>query len=133
MTDASEILWISGHGGEYGRYYPSAVEAEGEHGGKAVGYVGADLHKAQAKRIAELEDEKRWAYIEGALDEHDISSKRIAELEAALRAIYRQMDYPQHFNGEINKLCKDAINNEAALKQECYETIRKHHDTQTNN
>lgn len=31
------------------------------------------------------------------------------ELAEALRAIYRQMDYPQHFNAQINELCRAAL------------------------
>tara|TARA_B000000460_G_scaffold248815_2_gene227340 strand:- start:5419 stop:5748 length:330 start_codon:yes stop_codon:yes gene_type:complete len=45
MTEqqAPERIWIAGHLGEYGPYYPEAVEAEREHGGHAVEYVRADL------------------------------------------------------------------------------------------
>lgn len=38
-TDAAPLedsVWIAGHAGEYGCYYPEGVEAEGEHGGTAV-------------------------------------------------------------------------------------------------
>ena len=42
MSEAPERIWTCSHLGEYGRYYPEAVEAEGEHGGTAVEYIRAD-------------------------------------------------------------------------------------------
>ena len=42
MSEAPERIWTCSHLGEYGRYYPEAVEAEGEHGGMAVEYLRAD-------------------------------------------------------------------------------------------
>jgi len=34
-----DSIWVCTHLGEYGKYYPEAVEAEGEYGGTAVEYV----------------------------------------------------------------------------------------------
>lgn len=64
MTDAPERIWTCKHIGEYGRYYPEAVEAEGEHGGEAVEYVRADARPmtvAEAATRAKLE----LAYLAG--------------------------------------------------------------------
>ena len=43
MNDAPERIVIAGTLDECGSYYPSAVEAEGEHGGFAVEYLRADI------------------------------------------------------------------------------------------
>ena len=43
MSEAPETIWTCNHVGEYGRYFPEAVEAEGEYGGTAVSYRRADL------------------------------------------------------------------------------------------
>jgi hypothetical protein len=71
MTQTPEELaalgrvWICPHVGEYGRYYPEAVEAEGEHGGGAVEYVPATaLTALQAERDAAV---ARAEKAEGAL------------------------------------------------------------------
>ena len=56
-TEAPERIWVCAHLGEYGHYYPEAVEAEGEWGGVAVPYVPETISDAQAARIAELEAE----------------------------------------------------------------------------
>jgi hypothetical protein len=42
-TKAPERIWTCEHVGEYGHYFPEAVEAEGEYGGTAVEYILADL------------------------------------------------------------------------------------------
>ena len=55
MTDtkAPERIWVCKHMGEYGNFYPEAVEAEGEHGGTSVEYVRTDLlTSAEAERDA---------------------------------------------------------------------------------
>ena len=55
-TEAPERIWICSHLGEYGHYYPEAVEAEGEWGGVAIPYV-------PEARIAELEAQTTEAAI----------------------------------------------------------------------
>ena len=59
MTDtkAPERVWVCEHMGEYGNFYPEAVEAEGEHGGTSVEYVRADLltaAEAEKERLARI-------------------------------------------------------------------------------
>ena len=54
-TEAPERVWICSHLGEYGKYYPEAVEAEGEYGGVAISYVPEAISDAKDKRIEELE------------------------------------------------------------------------------
>ena len=49
MSEAPEEIWTCSHLGEYGRYYPEAVEAEGEHGGTAVKYFHEDHVTAMLK------------------------------------------------------------------------------------
>ena len=59
MTDtkAPKQIWVCEHMGEYGNFYPDAVEAEGEHGGTSVEYVRADLltaAEAETERLARI-------------------------------------------------------------------------------
>ena len=66
MTDtkAPERVWVCEHMGEYGNFYPEAVEAEGEHGGISVEYVRADLlTAAEAERDALKAENERLARI----------------------------------------------------------------------
>lgn len=53
MNDAPERIWTCAHVGEYGYYFPDAVEAEGEYGGTAVQYTRADLHDARIAALVE--------------------------------------------------------------------------------
>lgn len=65
MSDAPERIWTCDHLGEYGSYFPEAVEAEGEFGGQAVEYTRSDLVgqliaeavEAERKRCAKLCEE----------------------------------------------------------------------------
>lgn len=70
MTDnsnaAPERIWTCSHLGEYGSYYPEAVEAEGEHGGMAVEYIRADLVSAQIAAAIKA-DSNRAVDIKNAL------------------------------------------------------------------
>ena len=43
MTQAPERICIAGRLDECGSYYSNATEAEGEHGGRSVEYIRADL------------------------------------------------------------------------------------------
>ena len=43
MSDAPETIWTCAHVGEYGHYFPEAVEAEAEYGGTATAYRRNDL------------------------------------------------------------------------------------------
>ena len=43
MSETPETIWTCDHVGEYGHYFPEAVEAEGEYGGKAIKYRRADI------------------------------------------------------------------------------------------
>jgi nicotinamide riboside kinase len=53
MTDAPETIWICSHLGEYGRYFPEAVEAEGAYGGTGIQYTRTDISQ---ERIDALEE-----------------------------------------------------------------------------
>ena len=56
MTDAPKTIWTCTHVGEYGHYFPDAVEAECEYGGTAVEYIRAKTVAAQLKAADELAD-----------------------------------------------------------------------------
>jgi hypothetical protein len=54
MTDAPERIVIAGTLEECGNYYPTATEAEGEHGGFSVEYVRLDIHAAALAEVERL-------------------------------------------------------------------------------
>jgi len=54
MSDAPKTIWTCTHVGEYGHYFPDAVEAEGEYGGTAVEYTLTSSIAAQLKAADEL-------------------------------------------------------------------------------
>ena len=78
-TEAPERVWICSHLGEYGHYYPEAVEAEGEYGGVAISYVPEAISEAKDKRIAELESS-----LEDVSADFNDAHREKLELEAKL-------------------------------------------------
>ena len=85
MSDAPETIWTCTHVGEYGHYFPDAVEAEGEYGGTAVEYRRADLPPTPAQIMA---DPRVKALVE-ALRECE------AEIDQYIRQEYPG-DHPVH-------------------------------------
>jgi hypothetical protein len=59
MSDLIDRIWICPHVGEYGHYYPEAVEAEGEYGGAAVAYAPQSALEAKDAEIARLREALR--------------------------------------------------------------------------
>ena len=52
MSDAPETIWTCTHVGEYGYFFPDAVEAEGEYGGVGVEYRRTDLPATNEQAFA---------------------------------------------------------------------------------
>jgi len=64
MSDAPETIWTCTHVGEYGYFFPDAVEAEGEYGGVGVEYRRTDLPATNEQAFA---NEKVKALVEKML------------------------------------------------------------------
>ena len=62
MSEAPETIWTCDHLGEYGQYYPEAVEAEGDYGGTAVEYTRADLSPQPKVKPLPWDDEPDGSY-----------------------------------------------------------------------
>ena len=62
MTWTPETIWTCTHVGEYGNYFPEAVEAEGEYGGTAVEYTRTDLTilRDDPKLLAMVQALRAW-------------------------------------------------------------------------
>ena len=87
MSDAPETIWTCDHLGEYGQYYPEAVEAEGAYGGTAVEYIRRDLVKVTG--FDDMTDQDIDQVIKQAIDPSASHHARVAlipMLVAAIRA-----------------------------------------------
>ena len=98
MTDtkAPERVWVCEHMGEYGNFYPEAVEAEGEHGGTSVEYVRADLltaAEALAARDEQVRAEERELCAKVA-DSH--KPPRSLLIDAGANSYWRGVDENSH-------------------------------------
>ena len=71
MSRTPDRIWTCTHIGEYGEYFPNAIEAEGEYGGKAVSYI--------LQSVCEVKD-NRIAYLEGCIKEWAADRKARADL-----------------------------------------------------
>jgi phage terminase large subunit-like protein len=91
MTDAPDKIWICSHFGEYGSYFPEAVEAEGAYGGTGVEYTRTDISQA---RIEELEGSLDRAEMNCQYLAQEVEARqaRTAELEAALKPFASHVD-----------------------------------------
>lgn len=92
MSEAPERIFICKHFGEYGSYFPEAVEAEGEYGGEAVEYVRADLDMIDpAALVAGAYEASANELAKAAQSEAEINNPRDAELlwymEKRIRAL----------------------------------------------
>lgn len=76
--ETPETIWTCKHLGDYGRFFPEAVEAEGAYGGMAVQYTRTDaITPAMAAKVPampEMDDRQPWdddepdGYLESDLD-----------------------------------------------------------------
>ena len=91
MSGVDRIFSCS-HVGEYGLYFPEAVEAEGEYGGTAVEYVRRDPAVLAALPEVQALLTSGTGLVSALCDDPDVMAKShlvdlINELAAAIRAI----------------------------------------------
>jgi hypothetical protein len=101
MSDAAETIWTCVHVGEYGNYFPEAVEAEGEYGGCAVEYRLTSLPATNAQAFANEKVQKRIAVLFDALgaieveydpSEDGINARTMYEIAVEARAALAAME-----------------------------------------
>ena len=100
MSELPETIWTCNHVGEYGQYFPEAVEAEGEYGGTAVSYRRADVPPTLSAAM-ELPEVKELVWAFKVQNELMRSALEIAKREG--------------INGEIGTTNWDAYYNKVAV------------------
>ena len=85
MSETPETIWTCDHVGEYGHYFPEAVEAEGEYGGKAIKYRRADIPPTLSADLIRLRAENEAVRASEARmrEALTIAETTIADLERA--------------------------------------------------